>query len=54
LKGGEKARYEEQTVFVKNLILNTDFSIEKIALLSGTSVDFVTEIIKKLENKEPR
>ena len=42
-------REEKSEEFVKNLLLNTDFDIEKIAQLAGTSKAFVKEIQQELK-----
>ncbi len=50
-KGEEKAklvRTEEQEKFVKFLLANTEFSVNKIAELVGVSVSFVEEVKKDL------
>ncbi len=35
---------EDKTNFTKNLILQTDFTHEKIAILVGVDIEFVEEI----------
>jgi predicted transposase/invertase (TIGR01784 family) len=43
-KGIEKGENRKNHEFVKNLLLNTDFSISKIAALAGVSEDFAKEV----------
>lgn len=47
-KGIEKERIEKNASFVKNLLLNTDFSFEKIAQLAAVELSFVENIAKQL------
>lgn len=47
----EEATLEKNTVFVTNLIEQTDFSDEKIAGLAQVSITFVQQIRKKLNSK---
>lgn len=47
-KGEEKGVEQEQTKFVTNLLTQADFSIRKIAEISGVSVEFVEVIQQKL------
>lgn len=46
----EKETAEKRNIeFVKNLSLNTDFSVEEIAYLADVSVDFVAQVKSKLK-----
>ena len=47
--GVEKGRAEERQTLVENLLSQTEFSDEKIAILANVTVDFVNEI--KLDKK---
>ncbi len=47
LRGKDKARQEEQTKFVFNLLSKLELTIEQIADIAGVSVDFVKEIKQK-------
>jgi predicted transposase/invertase (TIGR01784 family) len=47
-KGGEKAREQEQTKFVTNLLTQADFSVKKVAEIAGVSVEFVKTIQQRL------
>ena len=49
-KGIEKGREEEKLSFIKNLLLNTDFSISKIAALANATETFVRKVKKSLKN----
>ncbi|WP_288427372.1 hypothetical protein [uncultured Spirosoma sp.] len=40
-----------QELIINNLLTNTDFSAEKIADLTGVSVDFVRTVQRKLTGK---
>lgn len=42
--GQDKAREQEQTKFVTNLLTESDFSVKKIAEITGVSVKFVKKI----------
>lgn len=42
-------RREASERFVKNLLLNTDFNVEKVASLADVSVDFVLKIKAELK-----
>ena len=42
---------EAKADVVRNLLLNTDFSIEKIAKLALVSLDFVQQVRAALQNK---
>lgn len=48
LVGQDKAREQEQTKFVTNLLTNSDFSAKKIAQMAGVSVKFVKKIQQSL------
>jgi predicted transposase YdaD len=47
LRGKDKARQEEQTKFVSNLLSKLELTIEQIADIAGVSVDFVKDIKQK-------
>jgi hypothetical protein len=47
-EGIEKGENKKNLEFVKNLLLNTDFSISKIAALAGVSEDFAKEVQSNL------
>jgi hypothetical protein len=55
IKGKQEAQIEtreiEQTKFVKNLLIESDFSIDKIADIAGVSVNFVKSIQKQISGK---
>lgn len=46
----EETKEEERTNFVRNLLLGTDFSDEKIASLANVSLAFVEEIKAKIKS----
>ncbi|WP_221393176.1 hypothetical protein [Dyadobacter sp. NIV53] len=48
-EGREEGREEEKANFVKNLLLNTNFDIAKIAALSGASITVVEKIRKDIK-----
>ena len=48
-KGIEKGKIEGKIEFIKNLLLNTDFTVEKIALLVGVSTEYVQKVKSDLE-----
>ena len=48
-KGIEKGRQEEKEILVKNLLLNTDFTIGKIASLTNVTESFVKKVKKTLK-----
>jgi adenine-specific DNA methylase len=48
IKGIKDAQETEQTKFVKNLLIGSDFSVDKIADIAGVSVDFVKAIKKEI------
>lgn len=48
LIGKDKAREEEQTKFVTNLLLDSDFAIERISKIASVSVEFVKKVRQKL------
>ncbi|RDB03506.1 hypothetical protein [Runella aurantiaca] len=52
LRGKDKARQEEQTKFVSNLLNKLELSIEQIADIAGVSVDFVKAIKQKLSSEK--
>ena len=47
-QGIEKGIEQDKLIIVTNLILKTDFSVEKIADLAEVSVDFVLKVKKTL------
>jgi hypothetical protein len=49
LKGMEKGRQEEKEMLVKNLLLNTDFTVSKIAALTNVAESFVKKVRKALK-----
>jgi predicted transposase YdaD len=55
-KGIEKGREEEAAkkdhVFVTNLLLDTDFSVEKIASLASVTLDYVQKVKSELLSKK--
>ena len=50
-EGIKKGINEAKADVVRNLLLNTDFSIEKIAKLALVSLDFVQQVRAALQNK---
>jgi hypothetical protein len=48
-KGAMEEKLKNNTDFTQSLLLNTNFSIEKIADLVGVSEDFVNEVKSKME-----
>lgn len=48
-EGIEKGRQEEKEILVKNLLLNTDFTIGKIASLTNVTESFVKKVKKTLK-----
>lgn len=52
LRGRDKARQEEQTKFVSNLLHKLELTIEQIADIAGVSIDFVKEIKQKLSSEK--
>ena len=48
-KGEERAKEKEQTRFVTNLLVDSDFTIDKIAKISGVSIAFVEQIKQKIK-----
>ena len=50
-KGIEKGIEKGKKAFVKNLLINTDFSIAKIAALSDVTEAFVKKVKKTLKKK---
>jgi hypothetical protein len=50
LRGQDKAREQEQTKFVTNLLLHSDFSVQKVAEVVSVYVDFVLAIQQKLRS----
>jgi hypothetical protein len=49
LKGMEKGRQEEKEMLVKNLLLNTDFTVSKIAGLTNVAESFVKKVRNALK-----
>lgn len=47
-EGIEEGARMKSHEFVKNLLLNTDFGIKKIAALSGTTLAFVKQVQKEI------
>jgi hypothetical protein len=47
-----KGKETEQTKFVKNLLTESDFTIDKIANIAGVSIDFVKSVKQKLIDKK--
>jgi len=45
----DSVRREASERFVRNLLLNTDFRVEKIASLADVSIDFVLKVKAKLK-----
>jgi DNA-dependent RNA polymerase auxiliary subunit epsilon len=43
-----KGQETEQTKFVKNLLTDSDFTIDKIAKIAGVAVDFVKSVKRQL------
>jgi hypothetical protein len=50
-KGEANAREKEQTKFVRNLLTDSDFTIDRIAKIAGVSVDFVLSVQRQLTTK---
>jgi hypothetical protein len=50
-KGEANAREKEQTKFVRNLLTDSDFTIDRIAKIAGVSVDFVLSVQRQLSEK---
>ncbi|WP_169316160.1 hypothetical protein [Mucilaginibacter paludis] len=48
-RGREEGRKKEQYEFVKNLLLDTDFDITKIASLANVADSFVLQVKKDLD-----
>ena len=48
LLGLDKGQEKEQTKFVTNLLIESDFSIDKIAKIAGVAVDFVKSVQRQL------
>ncbi|MDZ7896795.1 MAG: hypothetical protein U5N85_02045 [Arcicella sp.] len=48
LEGREEVEQEKNSIFTKNLISQTDFASEKIALLAGVEVEYVKKIRNSL------
>ncbi|MEA5141557.1 hypothetical protein [Arcicella rigui] len=46
------AKELEQTKFVTNLLHESDFSLEKIAKITGVTLDFVKKIQQKLNSEK--
>ena len=51
LRGLDKGQEKEQEKFVRNLLTESDFTIEKIAKIAGVTVDFVKSIHRQLTAK---
>lgn len=50
--GLEKGLEKGKESFVKNLLLNTDFSVSKIAMLSEVTEEFVIKMQQSINLKE--
>ncbi len=48
LIGQDEAKEQAETKFVTNLLLDSDFSMERIAKIAGVSVEFVKKVKQKL------
>lgn len=46
--GQDKAREQEQTKFVTNLLTSSDFTVKKIAEIAGVSIKFVKKVQQAL------
>ncbi len=46
----EEAKNQEKELFVKSLLQQTDFDENKIAILAGTTIDFVNAVKQKLNH----
>lgn len=51
LEGRDKTKSQMDYNFVRNLLLQTDFTNEKIASLANVSLAFVEDVQKSLEKK---
>ena len=51
-KGLDKGLEKGKESFVKNLLLNTDFSVSKIAMLSEVTEDFVIKMQQSINLKD--
>jgi predicted transposase/invertase (TIGR01784 family) len=51
-KGIEKGMTKGQETFILNLLIQTDFSLDKIANLAGSTVEFVKQVKKKQSSKK--
>jgi hypothetical protein len=47
--GRKEATYEKDVAFTKNLLTQTDFSEEKIAVLVGVNIEFVQKVKASLK-----
>ncbi len=50
LRGLDKGQEKEQEKFVRNLLTESDFTIDKIAKIAGVTTDFVSSIKKQLSD----
>ncbi|MEA5138697.1 hypothetical protein [Arcicella rigui] len=50
LRGLDKGQEKEQEKFVRNLLTESDFTIDKIAKIAGVTTDFVNSIKKQLSD----
>jgi hypothetical protein len=51
LRGLDKGQEKEQEKFVRNLLTESDFTIDKIAKIAGVTMDFVNSIKRQLSHK---
>lgn len=51
LEGRDKTKSQMDYNFVRNLLLQTDFTNEKVASLANVSLAFVEDVQKSLEKK---
>jgi DNA-dependent RNA polymerase auxiliary subunit epsilon len=51
LRGLDKGQEKEQEKFVRNLLTESDFTIEKIAQIAGVTLDFINSIQRQLSGK---
>jgi predicted HTH domain antitoxin len=52
LRGLDKANEQQQAKFVTNLLREGDFSLERIAKIADVSVEYVTNIQRKLSSNK--
>jgi uncharacterized protein (DUF2225 family) len=51
-QGIEQGIEREKKIVVKNLIINTDFDDDKIALISGATIALIQKVRKELNRKK--